>query len=259
MFRIFMKMKEQYIKTEMEYPFNFWMMMIAGVVTRIVGIAVPFVIYSNIPSIGGWEKEEIYVIMAFLYIADGLCSILFEGIWMLPEMVFHGQFDMILSRPVSPLFQVLANGMGLQGIANAISGIMIMIVSLDALNKLTMFHILLSLLFIICGTVILMSVSLIGNSIIFWFDSGGRSSVAYAMLNVGNFAKYPTVIYPKVIRFILLFIIPFTFIGEIPAKVIMGKSNYFSIIAIIGISILFFVFARFVFYKGISKYESVGM
>ena len=37
MIRIYLKMKEQYIKTEMEYTFNFWMMLISGVVTRLVG------------------------------------------------------------------------------------------------------------------------------------------------------------------------------------------------------------------------------
>ena len=34
MIQIFLKMKEQYIKTEMEYPLNFWLMLLSGVVTR---------------------------------------------------------------------------------------------------------------------------------------------------------------------------------------------------------------------------------
>ncbi len=47
MIRIYLKMKEQYIKTEMEYTFNFWMMLISGVVTRLVAMAVPFVILNH--------------------------------------------------------------------------------------------------------------------------------------------------------------------------------------------------------------------
>lgn len=98
MIQIFLKMKEQYIKTEMEYPLNFWLMLLSGVVTRFFGMLVPFIICSNIKTIAGWKQEEIYLIMSFLYLSEGLCSVLFEGIWQLPSMVFNGNFDTILSR-----------------------------------------------------------------------------------------------------------------------------------------------------------------
>lgn len=87
MIQIFLKMKEQYIKTEMEYPLNFWLMLLSGVVTRFFGMLVPFIICSNIKTIAGWKQEEIYLIMSFLYLSEGLCSVLFEGIWQLPSMV----------------------------------------------------------------------------------------------------------------------------------------------------------------------------
>ena len=93
MIRIFLSMKAQYIKTEMEYAANFWMMLLSGVLSRVVSMAAPFVIYSNIPDIAGWQKDEIYLILSFLFIAEGLCSVLFEGIWQMPGMVFAGEFD----------------------------------------------------------------------------------------------------------------------------------------------------------------------
>lgn len=122
MIRIFLSLKSQYIKTEMEYTANFWMMLLAGVLTRVVSMAAPFVIYSNLPDIAGWKKDEVYLILSFLFIAEGLCSVLFEGIWHIPEMVFSGRFDCVLSRPVSPLYQVLSYGIGLQGISVFLEG-----------------------------------------------------------------------------------------------------------------------------------------
>lgn len=47
MIQIFLKMKEQYIKTEMEYPLNFWLMLLSGVVTRFFGMLVPFIIWRQ--------------------------------------------------------------------------------------------------------------------------------------------------------------------------------------------------------------------
>ena len=59
MIQIFLKMKEQYIKTEMEYPLNFWLMLLSGVVTRFFGMLVPFIICSNIKTIAGWKQEAV--------------------------------------------------------------------------------------------------------------------------------------------------------------------------------------------------------
>lgn len=259
MLKTFMKMKEQYIKTEMEYTVNFWMMLISGIVTRVLYIAIPFIIYQNIPDIAGWKVEEINLIMSYLFIAEGLCSILFEGIWQIPEMVFHGKFDSILSRPISPLFQVLSYGMGLQGIGVFIFGIICMFFYLNTLGLLEIGGILLSLFFIICGCIILMSVYLLSNSLVFWFDAGGKTSIPYMISSIGQYARYPISIYPVLMQIILLFIIPYGFIGVVPVQAFREGNIIFYCLGILGMSIIFLFLSRFVFYKGIKNYESMGM
>lgn len=259
MLRIFLKLKEQYIKTEMEYTFNFFMMLISGILTRTLIMAIPFVIYNNIPSIAGWKEHELYLIMSFLFIAEGLNSILFEGTWQIPGMVFSGQFDSILTRPVSPLYQVLSCGMGLQGIGVFLFGIISLNLSLNALGKYNLVSALLCLFLIICGTFILMSVYLLSNSLIFWYDTGGRTNLPFTINSIGQYARYPINIYPIGVQLILLFLIPYGFIGMIPAYIIRGEHMVSYSLLLIGMSLLFFFIARFVFYRGIRKYESMGM
>ncbi len=259
MFRIFMKLKEQYIKTEMEYTFNFWMMLVSGILTKVLSMAVPFVIYSNIPDIAGWKRDEIFLIMSFLFIAEGNCSVLFQGIWEIPGMIFDGQFDAVLSRPVSPLFQVLSYGMGLQGISSLGVGIVSLFVMLIRLDMLNVKTVLLSLFFIVCGTLLCMSVYLIGNCTAFWYDSGGRTTIPYAAASVGQYARYPIQIYPKAIRLLLLFVVPYAFICVVPVQILKGEHQLLFGISMLGISILFFSLAKFVFDKGIRRYESMGM
>lgn len=259
MLRIFLKMKEQYIKTEMEYTFNFWMMLLSGVLTRILSLAVPFVIYSNIPSIAGWDKMEIYLIMSFLCIAEGLCSVLFEGVWMIPEMVFNGQLDNILSRPIAPLFQILSYGIGLHGIAVMIFGVVSLNICLVSLGCFNVLSVVMSVYFVICGTIICLSVYILGNSLVFWFDSGGKTNIPYTISSVGQYAKYPVSIYPNMIRLILLFLIPYAFIGEIPVVILRGEHVVSYSLALFAMSLIFFLLARSVFYRGIRNYESMGM
>lgn len=259
MIRIFLKLKEQYIKTEMEYPLNFWLMLLSGVVTRFFSMAVPFIICSNVQSIAGWKQDEIYLIMSFLYISEGLCSVLFEGIWQMPDMVFNGGFDSILSRPVSPFYQVLSNGMGLHGIGVVLFGVLSLNYCLIRLDIFRPAVLLMSPFFILCGTVICMSGYLLTNSLVFWYDAGGRTSIPYMISEVGEYARYPIMIYPKILQFILLFIVPYAFIGMVPAMVLTGQHMGILCTALILMSIFSLLCARFVFYRGIRRYESMGM
>lgn len=259
MFRIFLALKSQYIKTEMEYTANFWMMLLSGVLTRVVSMAAPFVIYSNIPDISGWKRDEIYLILSFLFIAEGLCSVLFEGIWQIPAMVFDGKFDSILSRPVSPLFQVLSYGMGLQGISVFLVGAVSMSVFLNRLGMWNLQGVVVSMFLGLCGTWLCMSFYLLGNSVVFWFDSGGRTAVPYTLTEVGQYARYPLEIYPRIVRFLLLFLVPYGFICVVPVEILRGSLPRFGCLGVAGASLGFFLLARTVFYRGIRRYESVGM
>ncbi len=259
MIKIFLNMKAQYIKTEMEYSANFWMMLFSGVLTRLVSMAAPFVIYSNLPDIAGWKRDEIYLILSFLFIAEGLCSVLFEGIWQMPAMVFDGKFDCILSRPVSPLFQVLSYGMGLQGISVFLVGAVSLPVYLRRLGRFHLRGVILSLFFVLCGTLLCMSIYLIGNCVVFWFDAGGRTTIPYTLSQVGQYARYPLEIYPGIMRFLLLFLVPYGLICIVPVEILRGSSPMsFSYGIAVG-SLGFFLLARAVFYRGIRHYESVGM
>lgn len=259
MIKIFLKMKEQYIKTEMSYPVNFWMMLISGVVMRGLMMAVPFVIYRNIPAMGGWLEAEVYLMMAFMFISEALCNLLFEGIWQMPGMVFRGEFDAVLARPVSPLFQILSYGMGLQGIGVLALGSFSLFAALHSLGRLNVQNLLLCLFFVVCGTVIRMSVYLLSSSIVFWFESGGSTNIPFTVYSVGEYAKYPTNIYPVWMQIVLLFVIPFGFIGYVPALILRDTHAFGWSAALLGISIAAFLLARLVFYRGIRRYESMGM
>ena len=50
-----------------------------------------------------------------------------------------------------------------------------------------------------------MSSYLLTNSLVFWYDAGGRTSIPYMITEIGSYARYPIMIYPKILQFILLF------------------------------------------------------
>ena len=259
MLKIFFLFKSQYLKTAMEYTFNFWMMFFAGVVVRTMMLAIPYVLFRNMSSIAGWHEMEIYFIMALVFISEGFSNLFFDGVWEVPAMVFRGEFDAILSRPISPLYQVIARGFGLQGIGVMTTGILILIISMYTLNWLTPVKILICILLIACGAVLRMSINLISACHMFWLNAGPGSNVMFMTHSMGEYAKYPLDIYPMWLKVIMLTILPYGVIGFIPALIFRSSNVILLSLAMLAFTALFFMFARLIFYKSINKYESVGM
>jgi ABC-2 type transport system permease protein len=258
MLKIYLQFKAQYLKTQMEYTVNFWMMAISGIIMRGLLMVVVFVLYRNIPDIAGWREGEVYLILGFIIISEGLHNIFFDGIWHIPMLVFRGGLDVMLCRPISTLYQIISYEIGLQGVGNVIIGLFSVGLGLTLMGWLTPLSIALCILFIFTGTILRMSYNIISLSNVFWIH-GGMQTAAFMVHSVGELARYPITIYPGWLRFILLFVIPAGFIGYVPALIIRGEHIILYTVAVLVMTVLFFLLARFVFYRGVRRYESIGM
>lgn len=259
MIRAFLSIKNQCVKSEMAYKVNFYLLIFAGIITKLVGLGVPFILFERTNDIMGWSRNELYLVMVYIIISEGINSLLFEGVWSIPDMVFSGKLDVLLIRPINPLLQVLSHGVGIHGLGDLLFGIPTLIFLHINLGITDIKSIIFSCIYIISGTVLCLAIYIISNSIVFWFDSGGRTSIPYMVTNMGQYAKYPLKIYPKVIQIILCFVIPYAFIGIVPAMVITEKISILYMIEIIAVAVVFFIIAIVFFNKGITRYESAGM
>lgn len=102
------------------------------------------------------------------------------------------------------------------------------------------------------------AIKLLFASFAFWMKISGP--VLYTAYELSNFAKYPTEIYEKGVKFIITWIIPFAFVAYLPASFFLKPDvSFFATIGIECIlAVVFFAIAYFVFCKGTSAYESAG-
>ena len=259
MLRTYFMFKTQYLKTAMEYKFNFFMMVIAGMLMRTLMMAVAYVLFRNVPTIAGFSEGEVYLIMAFMYISEGMCNLFFDGVWYIPSLVFSGKLDVMLVRPVSPLFQIMSHEIGLQGFGVVVQGVVSLLLAMGSLGWFSTGHLLLCLVFIVCGTAIRVSTYIIGACGVFWMNTDGKNNIPYTMYSIGEFAKYPVNVYPIWMRVILFVVIPFAFIGYVPALLFRGEQVLLYGLALAAMTIAYSFLARTVFYRGIKRYESMGM
>ena len=257
--KIYLQLKSQYLKTQMEYPANFRMMVFSGVLMRTLMMGVAFVLYRNIPDIAGWREGEIYLILGFMFASEGITSIMTDGIWHLPALVFRGEFDVMLSRPISPLYQILSYEIGLQGIGVLFMGFLSCGLGLLSLGWLTPLSVFLCILFMLTGAILRSAYNLIGASSIFWHGAGGQVNAPFLVYSIGEYARYPVSIYPGFMQFILLVIIPAGFAGFVPVLILRGEKPVIYTLALAAITVIYSLAARAIFYTGARKYQSMGM
>ena len=86
-FKIYRKMQEMNIKSLMYYRADFLMMTFFTLLSQVSNLAVVGIIYTNIPTVGGWSVWEILLLDGYLLFSEGWVNFFFQGSWKIAQMV----------------------------------------------------------------------------------------------------------------------------------------------------------------------------
>lgn len=250
----------QFFKMIMQSKVDFLIGLLGFFFTQFMGIAFLYLVFQQIPDLSGWTFEQLIFVYGFAQIPRGIDHLFTDNIWLVAwRLVITGDFDRFMLRPMNVFFQVISEKLQPDALGELLVGFSLVIISLvKGVAIIDAMHICMFIISIFAGAVIYTSIKLFFATIAFWIKrSGPFLQVAYEM---SNFAKYPTEIYSKIVRFIITWIIPFAFVAYIPARyfVIQNQSALFSIGIEVVIAIIFWIVAYSFFSYGISKYESAG-
>lgn len=249
----------QFFKSIIQSKVDFLMGLFGFFLTQALGIAFLYLIFEQIPSLNGWTLDQLIFIYGFAQIPRGLDHLLTDNIWMIAwRMVITGDFDRYMLRPMNVFFQVICEKLQPDAIGELLVGTILVVMSLTkGIVIVDALHVVLFIVSIIAGAIIYSSIKLFFASISFWVKmSGPFLQVAYEM---ADFAKYPTEIYSKPVRFILTMVIPFAFVAYIPASYfLLDKSPWMTVGIECAIAAVFWIVAYSFFKYGVSKYESAG-
>ena len=263
--RLYRVLISQFFKVIMQSKVDFLMGLFGFFFTQITGIAFLYLVFEQIPSLQGWSLEQLIFIYGFAQIPRGIDHLFTDNIWMVAwRIVVNGDFDRYMLRPMNILFQVISEKLQPDALGELLVGTILVVRALfKGVLVVDAFHVLMFFVSILAGALIYSAIKLFFASLSFWLKrSGPLLQVAYEM---ANFAKYPTEIYAKAIRFIITWVIPFAFVAYLPASYFLGAENFFEGaggVGVIGvewlIAVVFMAAAYAVFQRGTRIYESAG-
>ena len=215
--------------------------------------------YGQMRELMGWKYNEVMFIYGFSLIPKALDHLFFDNLWSVGYFIVRkGDFDKYLTRPINPLFHVMAEKFQVDAFGEMVIGIILLSCSLPSIEvEWGIGKLLLVIVAIIFASFIYTGIKIGTAAIAFWTKRSGNITFMFYMVN--DFVKYPIDIYNNVVRSVLTYIIPFAFTAYFPALYFLtGENPLFNIGMTIVVALIVMTIGVLIWNRGIKAYESAG-
>jgi ABC-2 type transport system permease protein len=212
----------------------------------------------------GWKVGEVALLYGVMSISFGFAEMFGAGIDLFPDTIRLGEFDRVLLRPVSSFMLVVGSDFRLRRLGRITQGCISFVIALRLLPDLhwTLAKFAALLIGIGSGSILFMSVLLLGATLCFWTV---ETTELVNILTYGGreMLSYPLVVYGQLMQRFFLFVVPLAFGSFVPTCYLLGRPLPFGLpeetvfaapLAALALGAVAGVVWRF----GVSHYQSTG-
>lgn len=209
----------------MQYRASFAMQIFGSFIINFVELAALLVLFSQFTNLGGWRVGDVI----FLY---GLSAVMFSigdtignGLDRFSETIRFGDFDCVLTRPVSPFLQALVGDVSLRHLGQMIQGIVVFGYALTLVDApWDVGRVLYLLVVIASGAALFVCLFGIQAVLSFWTVESIDAINAFTY-GGSDLAQYPLHIFDRWLRRLFLWVIPVGFVSYLPALYLLDKPD----------------------------------
>ncbi len=206
-------------------------------------------------GISGYTAIQTLFFTATYTLVDTIGQFLFRSVYTFRQLIVTGDFDLVLLKPINPLFRSIAGGPDPMDLVT-IPPIIAVVVYIDLLLNPSMLHTTFYILLIINAIIISMSIH------VFVVSLGIITlSVDHLIMIFRDFStmgRLPIDIYKSPLKEFLTFIVPVGLMFSVPSKALMGIISPLGVILSIIFGITLFVLSLKFWQFAIKKYTSAS-
>ncbi|MDR0443561.1 MAG: ABC-2 family transporter protein [Treponema sp.] len=240
----------------LSYRLNFVLSLLITLGFNILFPLVTILIYGAGASFPGWTFYEVLLIQSVYTLSLGFACIMFSSVlWATMQHIREGSFEVVLLKPLNPLFFLIASNFDMGSFGLIIGGGVLFGFSLAHTGLVSIIAIPQFLLLFAGGFAVMAGLQMIMAATSFkWV---GNSRIPEIFDSIMTFGKYPVTIFPNVVKGITTFVIPVSMIGFFPASALLGRLETTALFAVIPCG-LFMLFGIWLYHYMVRLYEGVG-
>ena len=243
---------------DMSYKVNFLMRFISDAVFIVIYYLFYNIIYNYVSYINEWSKYEVILLMGTFHIVLSLfLAFFFPNLIMLPKLIIEGKLDDYLLKPAGTQLLVSTRFTDIGSLGNVALGILLVVSAYKRLVlEFKMAALVYYIIYLISGVLIMYSILFILLSTAFWFQDSTWSLEFFMMFN--SFADKPLSIFRGSLYRFLVYLFPIGLIANIPAGVILNKTNQNLECWLLIITAVLLLTSNLVWKKGLELYEGAS-
>ena len=256
--KLYFRFFVMHLKVAMQYKISFGLTVIGQfLVSFNVFLGVLFLL-QRFHEVKGYNFSEVVLCYATVLMAYSIAEMFMRGFDMFASTISNFEFDRMLLRPRSCIFQVVSGKMEftrigriLQAIVMFVYGITMSQVQWDLWKAITL------LLMVVGGSVVFGCLFLIYASICF-FTIEGLEFMNVLTDGAREYGKYPIDVYGKGVLRFCTYLVPYTLFQYYPFLYLIGRTDqrWYMLLPILGCLFLFPCYLLWNF--GIRHYKSTG-
>jgi ABC-2 type transport system permease protein len=242
---------------EAVYRTNFFTAVTVDLIWMGVEISLFSILYSNTQTIAGWSREQVYFFLGVFFSSDALFTVLFQrNFWNFSDLVNKGELDILLTKPIHPLFLALSRSMNLTASFNIFLGLFVSVRYAGPAGFKGGWLWLEWGAWLLFGLYAALQIRFLFSIWIFWTDRSWALSRMYYQFFA--FATKPDTIYPKAIRYLVLTALPFAFIGSVPARALLHGLETSEAVGAAAVLITLTTLNSALWQQGLRRYQSAS-
>ncbi len=256
--RLYFKYMSMHLRSQMQYKGSFLFGLFGhflGSFTAFLGITFMFARFN---SIEGYTYSQVLICFAAVITSFSLAECCVRGLDRFTTVISNGEFDRILVRPRSPMFQVAVSQASFERLGRLLQATAVLIYAIPTSGvDWTAVRIACLVLMILCGTAVFSGTFTLYATVCF-YTTEGLEFMNIVTDGVREYGKYPLAIYGKGVLKFTTYVIPYALIQYYPFLYIIGKETS-PIYALIPLASLLYLIPCTILWRiGVRHYRSTG-
>ena len=216
-----------------------------------------YFLFRRFHSVAGFSFSQVLLSFSVVMMAFSLSEVFFRGFDLFPQMLGTGEFDRILVRPRSILFQLLCEKIKLTMAPRLLQAALMLVWSISAgAVQWTAAKAVVLTLMILCGAALFFGLFLI-NAALCFFTLESLEVMNIFTDGPREYGKYPFGIYGKGVLWILTLLVPLALVQYWPLQYLLDRGpGWYGLLPLL--SLLFLIPCTALWRLGVRHYRSTG-